>query len=94
MPGLQTLVEVFCCSAPSRNEIVKINTKTTKIFLGYVYVTVLVCRAGCARLLGAGAVVGVAPGGAGQSMLGLDWAARTGYAVTAVNAARHTQGWC
>ena len=52
------------------------------------------CRAGCARLLGAGAVVGVAPGGAGQSMLGLDWAARTGYAVSAVSAARHTQGLC
>ena len=31
VPGLQTLAEVFCCSAPSRKEIVKININTTKI---------------------------------------------------------------
>ena len=30
--------------------------------------------------------MGVAPGGAGQSMLGLDWAERRGYAVTGVGA--------
>ena len=33
-----------------------------------------------------GAIVGVAPGGAGQSMLGLDWAGRRGYAVAGVSA--------
>ena len=31
-------------------------------------------------------MVGVAPGGAGQSMLGLDWGHRTGYAVVGVKA--------
>ena len=30
--------------------------------------------------------MGVAPGGAGQSMLGLDWAERRGYAVAGVGA--------
>ena len=33
-----------------------------------------------------GAIVGVAPGGAGQSMLGLDWAERRGYAQAGVRA--------
>ena len=33
-----------------------------------------------------GAIVGVAPGGAGQSMLGLDWAERRGYALAGVGA--------
>ena len=41
-------------------------------------------RAGCVKLLEGGAVVGVAPGGAGQSMLGLDWSHRRGYAVVGV----------
>ena len=31
-------------------------------------------------------MVGVAPGGAGQSMLGLDWGHRIGYAVVGVKA--------
>ena len=35
-------------------------------------------------MLEGGAVVGVAPGGAGQSMLGLDWSHRRGYAVVGV----------
>ena len=30
--------------------------------------------------------MGVAPGGAGQSMLGLDWAERRGYALAGVGA--------
>ena len=40
-------------------------------------------RAECVRLLEAGRLVGVAPGGAGQAMLGLDWRHRRGYAVVA-----------
>ena len=43
----------------------------------------------CVKLLKGGAVVGVAPGGAGQSMLGLDWKKRTGYALAALQAECH-----
>lgn len=44
-------------------------------------------RTECVRLLQAGWLVGVAPGGAGQAMLGLDWHHRRGYALVAARAA-------
>ena len=43
-------------------------------------------RAQCVRLLEDGWLVGVAPGGAGQAMLGLDWHHRRGYAAVAAQA--------
>ena len=43
-------------------------------------------RAEVVRLLEAGRLVGVAPGGAGQAMLGLDWRHRRGFAVVAEQA--------
>jgi hypothetical protein len=43
-------------------------------------------RGGCIRLLESGRLVGVAPGGGKQAMLGMGWARRRGYAVAAVTA--------
>ena len=51
---------------------------------------VLVCsapgRAGCISLLERGWLVGVAPGGGKQAMLGIGWGKRRGYAVAAATA--------
>ena len=44
-------------------------------------------RAECSALLAGGHLVGVAPGGAAQAMLGLDWQHRTGFAAAALTAA-------
>ena len=51
--------------------------------LCYVPVGSRMVRQDCAQ---GGATVGVAPGGGGQSMLGLDWAERRGYAQAGVRA--------
>ena len=40
-------------------------------------------REECLQLVSSGQLVGVAPGGAGQAMLGLDWRHRRGYATVA-----------